>query len=202
MPRIILPAILGIVVSGCSTLEPESLGGLATVSALAIVLPFLPAAEAYHAISGDIERDRLQGEQLAEKLRPVYRERIALLAKRNPMADADRLAARGIIFIMPMDFPREHSFNMYPGMPVSWIKSIPSDQDEKAMEVIKSDQDAMYLMTISSDDPRHDVSVIYAFNQDPVYTRFFKERHAYKEAFNKRMAKKAKIADPKDRIDR
>jgi hypothetical protein len=187
-----LGAISALGYVGCSS---QGAGGLATTSALLVALPLLPAAEAYHAISGDIDKDKQRGVELASQLRPVYFERTKLTERRKPVEDAEKLISRGIIFIMPMDFPRKNSFNMYPGMPSGWIKDIPPLYAEETIEVIAKDHLALYLMTITSDDPRHDTSVIYAFSQDKVYRKFWQSRHLYKERFNKTMATKLKDAN-------
>lgn len=166
MRTLLIPLVTSTIatLTACSPIQQAG-GGVATASALLVALPLLPAAGAYHAITRDPEKEKQRD---LEVVRQICSMKTEIIERRNPVEDADMLISRGIIFIMPMDFPRKDSPNA-----------------EETLGVIAEDPIALSLVTLTSD-----ISGSSEYAQDPVYKKFSRTRRLYKERFNKTMATK------------
>ena len=173
--------------AGCTSSDvKQTAGGLETVSALAVALPLIPFAEAYHGISGDTKKAAKKMEDLRARLDPVYEARITLITQREPLVDARTLQESGVIALLP-SVPE---FDYYPGLESSAYDL--SGFDQNAVVVRKTGL-LSYLQDLMSRDPSEKEiekdGIIYI---SPTYQRFQKASWAYKTTFNREMYRRKK----------
>ena len=172
--------ILALAASGCGS-DPETrretLGGLATTSALVAAMPLMPLipfTAGYTAISESKERksDKL----LYQQLDPVYQKRIEMIQARSPEADAATAWAQGSRAYLP-SVP---NVGYYPGLDPSVYHF---GRIEGNQEQIDHSEFLTYLQTLMTDDPLQ--AQVHSFND--TFNKFLSTRHAYQEAFNREM---------------
>jgi hypothetical protein len=165
-------------VAGCST-DPTSrtiaLGDAATASALLVTLPLIPFADAYHAISGDIRKEKEKERIIQEKLNPIYQKRIEMVKARSPKADADQTWKEGVTAFLS-SLGRDGG--LYPGLESTEYNL--KDQEENQRR-IDGGNFLTYLQTLLSDDPLQQ----QARNFSEKHNEFMNVRWEYEESFNR-----------------
>lgn len=100
--------VLPFLLSNCQSPEDQRLGGgVATAGALALAVPLVPVAGAYHLLSGTAAKERAEEGQRAAQQEPIWQQRCRDLAARDPQRDAREAFFSGRIafLLLRLDAP-------------------------------------------------------------------------------------------------
>jgi hypothetical protein len=165
-------------VAGCSTDSiNQELGGVATVSALTVALPLIPFAGAYHAISGDIRKEKEKERIIQEKLNPIYQKRIEMVKARLPKADADQVWKDGVTAFLSA---AGRDGGIYPGLESTEFNLKDHEENQRRID---SSNFLTYLQTLLSDDPLQQQARTFSRK----HNEFFDVCLNYEESFNREM---------------
>ena len=171
--------------SGCrtadnrKTTEPQpgaEVAGLGQAAVIVATLPLLPVASAYHAVSGDIEKDHERTRALHRQFDPIYEQRIAAILARNPVRDAGEAFRAGARALLP------HR----PDAPIIHTSAGCSDLANRTenLAVIRSNELLNHIRELVDTEPLdHGES---RWNSD-TYRRFLDVAAAYRVVFNDEM---------------
>ncbi len=185
MHRITIIIIVLALLSSCASTDSDTnqtLGGLATVSALLVALPLIPFTEAYHAINDTEGKLIKEREHLEQRFDPVYAERTKLIEARDPAADATVVLNQGNVVFLP-SVPKAR---MIPGIP--YQESIEAIDFDLNQSIINNSEFLTYLLTLMDKDPIHESEGKFYFGEQ--YKIFIQAGFTYKEAFNQVMYSK------------
>ena len=90
--------------TGCTSSEAkQTAGGAATATTLLVALPLVPVAGAYHAVTGDVDKEHAREEAKNAELDPIYEARRVAFSQRNPKDDADAVFHDGFLVFLPYE---------------------------------------------------------------------------------------------------
>ncbi len=177
---------ISLILTGCATTSSDTeqtLGAVATVSAMAVALPLIPFAEAYHTINQTEKKLKAEREKWESILDPIYKERTKLILERSPETDAQELLKQNVTVYFPSLLGEITNFDLgtfYPGVENIWE----SDPDKKEnYERVMSNSLSKYLWTLMSNDPAHENSESSHYFSG-IYKTFISARFEYMEKFN------------------
>jgi hypothetical protein len=171
-----------LIASGCSTeSRKETLGGVATVSAIgaaAVLMPVIPFTLGYNVIEAG--KERRSDKQLYKQLDPVYKKRIEMIKERSPKADVAVVWSEGARAFLPL----ETNAIYHPGL----------GPEEYRLDLVELKQETnqsplfTYLQTLLETDPLQ--KEVKVWNQ--TFTDFLHARGEYEAAFNQEMYRRMK----------
>lgn len=172
-----LGGILPVLIGGCAS---EGAGGIATASAVAVGGALSPINGAYQVVSGNRERKRAQFEALHARLDPICERKMAAIASRDPVADAQILHRAGVVALLP-SIP---GLVVYPGLPHMKYEAGRVAQNPAAAKSSPLYQELEALTNPRGEDltPKPDEPQFY---HSPAFSRFLEVEGAYKAAFNR-----------------
>ena len=183
--RLIKPAVsvvfLLVFMTSCATSgkqKSDTTDSIHSVVPLAITLPALPLAMAYHALNDTEEKQRKQLELLQKEINPVYEERIRILTARDPKLDARVQYQNGVAAY----FPSCTTCHMFPGLESSTGSTIDFDRNSS---FISNSKELAYIVEITSMAPAHEKNIV--LYQSSIYNEFIKVRYDYLSKFNTEM---------------
>ena len=167
MKAIVLSITALVGLSGCRSAGGDNpAAGIATTTAIVATVPLATVAGAYHAISGDIRKDKARTLALHAQYDPIYAARIEMLSKRDPVADAREAFHRGDDILLP------HT------------RQIPLGRGESSL----SPNFRELMASVITDPLDHDEG---RWNSE-TYRRFLKVASTYRISFNKEMTRLTK----------
>jgi hypothetical protein len=166
--------------------DAQQTAGAATFGIAVIALiPVAPLIEGYHAVSGEEQREKRSREAWRALFDPVYRQRIAMIESRDPVADA-KIVFEEVGLALLTSHPEGL---YYPGLN-SRVDMLPPRESNLA--AVAKSRLANFLSQLMSKDPNHPPSGRTGY-QSQVYNDFIRSCGRYMETFNRAMYAKRSL---------
>jgi hypothetical protein len=162
--RLLFYSAIAACLCGCRSSGGDSpTAALATTTAIVATIPLAPVAGVYHAVSGDIRKEKTRTLALHAQYDPVYAARIQMLSKRDPVMDAREAFAHGDAVLLP------------------YTRRLPLGRDESSLT-----REFRELMAAVITDPLDQNESRW---NSETYRHFMKVASAYRIAFNQEMTR-------------
>jgi hypothetical protein len=169
-----------LIASGCSTeSRKETLGGVATVSAIGaatVFTPVIPFTMGYNLI--EASKERRSDKLLYEKLDPVYKKRIEMIKARSPEVDVVVAWNEGARAFLPFETNAIYHPGLGPDVYRPDLVELKQQTNQSPLFT--------YLQTLLEADPLQ--KEVKVFNQ--TFNDFLHTRGEYEAVFNQEMYKR------------
>lgn len=176
------------IITGCTKRHLED---VTHVSALIIAVPMVPITQVYNLLNDTEGKEERKLEKWRQQFDPIYLQRIALIAIRDPKVDATVLYQQGATAFLPT-VPLAR---VYPGLDYTLTQADNVFNDD----IIGEYKLFRSLQLLLADDPYHLAEAGWKYSSD-TYRCFLSYSSNYKVRFNRQMAMLSGLYEPTEQI--